>query len=87
MEENALVFVKTTSLEDFKKMIGVDKIDIKKTPVKGSLIFEVSDYGTGFVSNKIDWDSPLGVSIVNSKEKSNFLILHNHTELEVERTI
>lgn len=88
----SLVFVKTVSLDKFKEMMGVDKLEIMQTLETGALWFKYGNL-TGAVSKKglpkkeeacisivHPKDEPLDLENMGIKGCSTFALMHKASE-------
>lgn len=73
---SGLVYIKTYTIEDFKKEFGLDKIEIKVAPMTGRMFFSFhTTYGEVAIGNKIP-EKDMVVSIVTNAQGKMFPLLH-----------
>ncbi len=77
---NNLKFTKSVSLNRFKALMGINKINVVKNPHTDKVFFTSPEDSEirGTIANTIDYSKELMVStMVDSETGSTFLMLHN----------
>jgi len=81
---NALDFTSTLSLADFKKLKGINAINVVRNPNSGKRFFVDPDNKdmSGKVATAIDLQKPVFVSQCTTEDGEQFFMLHNSANVE-----
>ena len=77
---NNLTFTKSVSVNRFKAINGISKLNIVKSPKTGKFFFVCPEDSSirGTISTTIDYNKDLMISdVVNTEDGTSFLMLHN----------